>query len=279
MRRKTGAVRIGRMPGPAVLALLAVLLAAPAAAGTIRMAGTGGAIGGMRPLVEAFEKSHPGAVVVIPSVLGSGGAIRALLDGKLDVALSARPLKDEERRGGLEEAAYARTPFIFAVHGMTRISNLTSADLAGIFEGTKTAWPDGTPVRPILRPSTDADVETVRGISPRVAAALDKAMRREGMILAMSDREVADLLERNRGTFGALTLSLVEGEKRHVRVLSFNGVRPDAQALAEGRYPLSRTFTVVWRKGSPPEVCRFIKFVRSKAGMEILSRAGHVPSR
>ena len=98
----------------AIMTVLAFLAPAVFAEETIRVSGTGAAIGGMKLLGEAFGKKHPGVTVVVYPSLGSAGGIKAVAAGKLDLAVSARRVKEEEKVPGLVEKPYAKSPYIFA---------------------------------------------------------------------------------------------------------------------------------------------------------------------
>jgi ABC-type phosphate transport system substrate-binding protein len=87
--KRTGGYVTGarRMAGVSVAWIVPFFLGAamfpgPALAETVRISGTGGAIGGMRLLAEAFRKAEPGVDVFILPSLGSSGGIRAVLAGK-----------------------------------------------------------------------------------------------------------------------------------------------------------------------------------------------------
>jgi phosphate transport system substrate-binding protein len=72
----------------AVAFLLFVGLSVAAAFGaeTIRIGGTGSALGTMRALGEAFRKQYPNMEVVVVPGLGSGGGRKALMGGAPDIA-------------------------------------------------------------------------------------------------------------------------------------------------------------------------------------------------
>src|ERR1039458_1297365 len=83
------------------------LAAGPSAAqDTLRIGGTGSAIGMLQQVGDEFTAATGGKVEIIAS-LGSTGAIRALADGVIDIAVSARPLKADEAAAGLSEPRYA----------------------------------------------------------------------------------------------------------------------------------------------------------------------------
>ena len=159
--------RARRMAGVSVAWIVPFFLGAtlfpwPALAETVRISGTGGAIGGMRLLAEAFRKAEPGVDVIILQSLGSSGGIRAVLAGKLDIGLSARPLSPEEMAQGPRQTAYARTAFVFAVNPDVKRSDATLAEIIDIYAGRKTTWEDGTTLRLILRPAAEKFVRFVR---------------------------------------------------------------------------------------------------------------------
>jgi len=258
------------------LAILAVLLVSgprSAIAETIRISGTGGAIGTMRILGEAFRRANPGIRVAILPGIGSHGSVRAVLAGRLDVGLSARSLSGEERARGVVETRYARTPLVFGVNGTLKMTGLTLEGLAAIYAGERD-WENGNRIRLVLRPPEDTDIPALKRISPAMSAAVDIALRRKGMTMATTDHDAADAIESVPGAFGGTTLSLVLSEKRAFRVLALEGVVPSVRTMAERSYPYSKTFFMVTRKNIPASVRRFIDFVRSPAGAAILEKNG-----
>ncbi len=261
---------------PWAVAVLAVLLASgprSALAETIRISGTGGAIGTMRILGEAFRKTNPGIRVNILPAMGSSGSIKAVLAGRLDIGLSGRALSQEERDEGAVETRYARTPFVFAANGTLKMTGLTLEGLTAIFAG-KRDWEDGKRIRLVLRPREDSDIQVLKGMSPGMSAAVDIAMRRKGMIMATTDHDAADAVENVPGAFGGTTLSLVLSEKRALRIISLDGIVPSVRTMADRSYPYRKTFFMVTKINPPASVRRFIDFVRSPAGSSILAKNG-----
>ena len=166
---------------PWAVAILAVLiLSGPrnAVAEAIRISGTGGAIGTMRILGEAFGKNNPGIRVEILPVMGSSGSIRAVGAGRLDVGLSGRTLSAEERALGVVETKYARTPFVFGVNSAVKMTGLTLEGLAAIYSGDR-EWENGKRIRLVLRPPEDSDIPVLKSMSPAMRRAVDIAMRRK----------------------------------------------------------------------------------------------------
>lgn len=249
-----------------------------AAAETIRISGTGGAMETMRILGEAFRKTNPRFRIKLFPGMGSTGSVKAILAGRLDIGLSGGTLSGEERAKGLVATRYARTPFVFGVNKSLKMTGLTMEGAAAIYAGNRD-WEDGNRIRPVLRPPEDSDIPVLKGMSPAIREAVDIALRREGMMVCMTDQDAADAIETVPGGFGGTTLSLVLSEKRDIRILSLGGVTPSVRTLEERAYPYSKTFSMVTKTNPPPSVRRFIEFVRSPAGAAILAKYGQAPVR
>lgn len=101
--------RSSRVPATLGVCAAVALASSARAEEVVRVAGSGPALGMLARLRAAFERTQPGAVLVIAPSLGNAGDTRALAGGALDVGWSARPLNDEERALGLRDAPIART--------------------------------------------------------------------------------------------------------------------------------------------------------------------------
>jgi phosphate transport system substrate-binding protein len=243
---------------------------------TITIGGTGSALGGIRDVAHVFQKRHPDIVVKILPSLGSTGGIKAVLAGALSIALSARPLNSREKLAGASAVEYARTPFVFVRTAAAPERGLTLQEVVSIYAGELHAWPDHTPIRLIIRPEADADMELLKEISPEMEKAVEKALSREGMLVAMTDQENVDLLAKVKGAFGTSTLAQIISERRSLHALPLDGVEPSLAALAKGAYPYSKSFFAVTGPRSSPEARLFIEFLFSSEGKAILAKSGNL---
>ncbi len=245
----------------------------------VRIGGTGCALGGIQEAARVFHKKHPGTDFTFAPSLGSSGGIKAVLAGALDLGLSARPLSDEERKQGADAVEYARTPFIFVTSHHGRVMDLTLEDVVSIYAGETRTWPDGSPLRLVLRPAGDADTAYLKGMSPAMNGAVESALARQGMVTAITDQENAGAMGRLRGGFGAATLAQITAEHRPLRVLRMNGVMPSIAALADGSYPYYKILYAVTGPRAGRGTRAFIQFLFSPEGRAILARTGHLSPR
>lgn len=276
MRKLTATIfHYGRLLAFAIAGTATLFAGAAAAADEIRIGGTGNALGTMRLLGDAFGRQNPDMkVTVLPSV-GTSGAIKAVPKGSIDIGLSARPLTEEERKLGSIAVEYARTLLVFAVSAKSRVRALTLDQIADIYSGKMMNWPDGTQIRPVLRPIGEDITKQIKHMSPALDKALSAAEQRPGMPFATTDQEAADRTESIPGALSATTLALINSEDRPLRALTLNGVEPTAGNGASGKYPHARGFFLVTRPDPSAAAKRFIAFIQSPAGREILIRSGN----
>jgi phosphate transport system substrate-binding protein len=246
-----------------------------AAAEEIRIGGTGNALGTMHLLVEAFAKLHPEIKPVVLSSIGTSGAIKAVGKGAIEIGLSSRPLTEEEVRTGLTVTEYARSATVFAVQGQNKVTSITLDQIAAIYSGKLSTWPDGTAIRPVLRQPGDDNTRQVKGLSVIIDKSLALAEKRPGQIFAATDQEAADRMESVPGSLGVTTVALIRSEKRNLRALALDGVEPSPENANSGRYPIVKQFNFVLPKVPGAAVQEFLKFVRSPQGRKVLEQTGH----
>ncbi len=264
-----------RVSAYCVIAALTVFAsAAPvSAAEKLRMGGTGSATVLMKRLGAAFIASEPDTTVEVIPGLGSSGGIAATRDGALDISISARPLKPDET--GLVEIVAAITPYGF-VSSNSKPGNIAKADVAGFYRSTTATWPDGSPVRVILRPSSDSDTALLGQTFPGMADAIDQVRTRIDVPLAATDQDNLEMAKTVPGSLVGTSLAqmLTEQHQSKLRFLTIDGVEPTLENLESGAYPYSRPFRLVFSDKPAPLVLRFLEFVASSEGEKLLREAG-----
>jgi phosphate transport system substrate-binding protein len=136
---------------------------------------------------------------------------------------------------------------------------------------------DGTPIRVLRRPASDTDTTALAAASPAMARALAAAQRRPGLVTAGTDQDNADALEAVHGSFGAVTLAQFLSEKRRLALFALDGVEPTPEAVAAGRYPLSKLFFFVTRAEPAPAAAAFMGFVAGPEARAVLAGLGQEP--
>ena len=243
--------------------------------GTLKIGGTGAAVGTITQVAAAFQKKYPDVRFVFPPSLGSAGGIKAVIAGALDVGLNSRPLTEAERRHGLVVVEYARTPLLLVTSHKGAGVNFTLKQIASLYNGEIQSYPDGTPIRLIMRPEVEIDIHLVRGLSPEIDTAVHRAQSREGMSVAVTDHDNAEMLEKTRGAIGWMTMAQLISENLELAPLPIDNILPSQANFASGKYPLFRSFSVVTGAQPTPLAKSFLEFLFSAEGRAILLRNGH----
>jgi phosphate transport system substrate-binding protein len=149
-----------------------------------------------------------------------------------------------------------------------------SSEIARLYQSDRPTWADGTPIRIILRPSTDSDTWLLGRTFPGMSAAIDKIRKRADLSLAATDQDNADMAEKTPDSLVGATLTQVHTEKRHLRFVPIDGVAATLENYQSGAYPFGKTLYLVAGAKSPPAVERFAQFLQAPAGIVALHDVG-----
>lgn len=256
----------------------ALLVALPALAEVVHVGGTGSASMLMQELGAAYRRQHPGNEIhVMLPPPSSGGGLRMLAAGKLDLALAGRALKPEEQAQAGDVFKYARTPLVIVGRGGARKAGFTRSEIADLYAGRLTRWDDGTAIRLVMRSPYESDTLQLRNLSPAVDEAMRMAFERPGMAYAENDLDAVDLLTRTSGSVGTSTLGLLRAVNSSLQIYSLDGVMPTVQAMNEARYPLSKSIFVVVGRQPGAATRRFVEFLRTPEARKVLLRTDYLP--
>ncbi len=262
-----------------IVSSLIVSASGMAHAETLRIGGTGVALGGMILLGSAFEKQHPGTMVEVLPSLGSSGGIKALLAGAVDLSVASRELKEAEQEKGAQARLYATTPLAVVTSLDTDADAVTTQQLAQMYSGEMTHWPSGQPVRLVLRPVSETDTQILSSLSDAVSQAIVAAHERAGLLKATNDQENAETLERLEGSIGAVALGQIATENRRLKVLILNGVLPEAGGVAPQDATFSKSLYIVKTQNPSNMASQFFEFIFSEEAQSVLAATDHTPAR
>lgn len=230
----------------------------------VRIGGAGSAMGSMRALAEAFQKTHPDFQYELLPNAGSSGGIKAVVNGVLQIGLITRHSFAEEKANDLQVLEYGRTPLIF-ITNKPNVKGLKYSEITDIYAGRLNKWPDGQPVRLVLRPLKNADTLIFAKSSPEMNAALDAAHQRKGLTVAITADEAIEIVSRVPGSLCSSTLAV-------------DGVEPTLENLKNGRYPYYKPLYLTYDAAkSTALVNRFVEFVRSPQAQGLLAKWGSAP--
>lgn len=203
---------------------------------------------------------------------GSGSGIRAVSQGRCDIGLSSRKLKDEEKESGLKETILALDGIAIIVNPNNPVNDLSVTDIAKIYTGEITNWKDvGGNDAQIVLIGREAGSGTRDGFES-IMKTEDKCKYRQELT---STGDVITTVSQNPDAIGYASLASV---KNTVKALSVGSVAPSEATVKDGSYVIQRPFVLVTKEGSTlsPAAQAFFDYVTSSDASSIISEAGAV---
>ncbi|MBR5329671.1 MAG: phosphate ABC transporter substrate-binding protein [Firmicutes bacterium] len=213
-------------------------------------------------------------VTVTYNPTGSGSGITAVTEGRCDIGLASRNLKEEEKANGLTETVLAYDGIAVIVHKENTVSDLTVEDIAKIYTGEITNWKElGGNDAEIVVIGREAGSGTRDGFES-LTETEDLCNYRQELT---STGDVITTVSQNPGAIGYASLASVDDQ---VKILKVNGVVPSETTIKDGTYAVQRPFVLVTKADvALSEVAqKFFDYVTSADAAEIILGAGVVPA-
>ena len=222
-------------------------------------------------LGEYFTNENPD-VNFTYNPTGSGSGITAVLEGRCDIGLSSRALKDEEKAEGLVETVLAYDGIAIIVNPDNPLTDIDLDTLAKIYKGEITNWKDvGGSDEEIVVIGREAGSGTRDGFES-ITGTKDACVYRQELT---STGDVITAVSQNPAAIGYASLASV---KDTVKALSVGGVVPTEETVKDGTYPVQRPFVLVTKEGVElsETAQKFFDFATSIEAADIISAAGAV---
>ena len=203
---------------------------------------------------------------------GSGSGIKAVQEGRCDIGLSSRSLKDEEKAARLKETVLAYDGIAVIVSPENPVSDLDIATIAKIYTGEITNWKDvGGADSEIVVIGREAGSGTRDGFES-VTGTKDACKYRQELT---STGDVITSVAQNPNAIGYASLASV---KDSVKALSVGGVVPTEDTVRDGSYAIQRPFVLITREGEAlsETAQKFFDYVTSGEAADIIAAAGAV---
>ena len=195
----------------------------------------------MEILGEVFQEKTGNTVNYNPT--GSGSGIQAVSEGRCDIGLASRGLKDDEKSSGLTETVLAYDGIAVVVSPENPVSDLTIEQIADIYTGKITNWSEvGGNDAEIVLIGREAGSGTRDGFES-ITKTTDACQYRQELT---STGDVIATVSQNPNAIGYASLSAV---KESVKALSVGGVAPSEDTVKDGSYLIQRPFVLVTKDG------------------------------
>ena len=221
-------------------------------------------------LGEAFQNDTDISFTYNPT--GSGSGIKAVQEGRCDIGLSSRALKEEEASAGLTGTVLAYDGIAVIVNPENPVSDLDVETIARIYTGEITNWSElggnDAPVAALGREpgsGTRGAFEEIVGVEDACVYAAEYS----------STGDVIGNVASNPNAIGYASLSSVD---ESVKAAAVNGVACTEDTVKDGSFPIQRPFLMVAKEGAElSEAAQtFLNYSMSAEVAELIAAAGAV---
>ena len=221
-------------------------------------------------LGEAYEQKTSVTVTYNPT--GSGSGIKAVGEGRCDIGLSSRALKDEEKASGLAQTILAYDGIAIIVNPANPINDLSLEQIAKVYTGEITNWSElGGDDAEIVLIGREAGSGTRDGFES-ITGTTDACQYRQELT---STGDLITTVAQNPNAIGYASLASV---KDTVKALDVEGVTPSEETVKDGSYLVQRPFVLVTKEGVELSAAAqdFFNYITSTEANEIIAGAGVV---
>ena len=222
-------------------------------------------------LTEGFAEVEPG-VTVSYDPTGSGAGITGATDKTLDIGLSSRALKDDEK-ADVEGTTIALDGIAIIVNNASKVEDLTVDQLKQMFTGEITNWSEvGGDDGEIVLIGREAGSGTRDGFESIVDVKDSCKYAQE----LTATGAVISAVEANPLAVGYASLSAV-GDT--VKMVTVGGVECSEETVKDGSYEVQRPFVFVTNKSVTlsEQAQAFFDFATSADAADLIRTAGAVP--
>ena len=222
-------------------------------------------------LTEGFAEVEPG-VTVSYDPTGSGAGITGAADKTLDIGLSSRALKDDEK-ADVEGTTIALDGIAIIVNNASKVEDLTVDQLKQMFTGEITNWSEvGGDDGEIVLIGREAGSGTRDGFESIVDVKDSCKYAQE----LTATGAVISAVEANPLAIGYASLSAVGNT---VAMVTVEGVECSEATVKDGSYKIQRPFVFVTNKSVAlsEQAQAFMDFAASKDAADLIRTAGAVP--
>lgn len=228
---------------------------------------------------EVFKELYPDLSITVKKT-GSGDGAAALIDGRCDIAMMSRFMKEKEFQQAIEKGVFpvahviAMDGVCIVVHPSNSISEIRTDQVRDIYMGKITNWKQlggaDMPIVPISRDTSSGTYESFHTL------VMHNEKMASNVEYVNSNPQAHARVRTTPGAIGYVGIGFLD---RNVKALKVDGVLPTRSTISKGIYPVSRPL-FLFTNGYPKlgsAVHAFCSFYLTEKGQEIIEAKGFVP--
>jgi phosphate transport system substrate-binding protein len=235
----------------------------------------------MLPLAEAlsqeYMKANPGISVYVYGG-GTGGGIKALSRGEVDIAMSSRKISPEEIKSIADKFYSIAVNYLIAKDALciyanksNKIKDLSFNQVKDIFSGKITNWKevggDDAAIIPIIR---NPNSGTYTYFKQHVL--VDREYSSNCLVRSSFD----DLQKEISSSKYSIGIGGIGGSQ-NLNHLKIDGIEAIEENVINDRYPISRYLYFYTAKSAAGYIKDFIDWTLSAEGQKVIKKSGYIP--
>jgi len=239
---------------------------------TVMISGSSSVFPVIDGLKDIYMDRHPGVNVQVEQG-GSGVGIANVRDGLVDVGMSSRNPKEEEKP--LFETVLCLDGIAVVVNRENPVKDLTEEQIAGIYKGEITNWAQvggrDAGITLVTREATSG----TRGAFEEMV--LDSRIIDDRLCLVQnSTGNVGIAVEYDRNAIGYISLGVVD-HFAGLKAAAVGGVAATEANMQSGDYPLARSYLLLTKDKPEGRVKAFLDFVtKDPEALQFIRNANYV---
>jgi phosphate transport system substrate-binding protein len=213
-------------------------------------------------------------------------AFERLVNGDVDIIFMAEPSEEQMDFARLQGVDLTLTPigkeaFVFFVHKDNPVKELSVEEIQGIYSGKIMNWKEvggeDEEIRAFQRPegsgSQSALIRFMGNVPIMDPPSKDIVTGMGGII-----RETTNYQNRQNAigfSFRHFSEEMVQNGK--IKNIAVNGVLPTEEYIQNDTYPVVANFYAITANSENPHLSKFIQWMQSEQGQEIVERSGYIP--
>ena len=189
-------------------------------------------------------------------------AIKCVNAGIADIGMCSKQLN---KNYDFTEYELGREGIVVAVHPSNNISDLTTEEIKGIFDGNVTNWNqlggENKPINVFVREEGSGTLDAFKTTVMNKTPILNEA------IVLNSQGSIKQSIEQDTSSIGIVSFSYLD---ENIKAVSVDGTYPSEESIADGSYMIQRPFLLLIKEDSTNETQNFINWLNSSQAKEVL---------
>ena len=224
----------------------------------------------MEKEAEKFKEENVGINVEI-NQLGSSAGIKDAITGTVQIGMSSRDLKEQEKAEGLIEVEIAYDGIAIITNKSNKIKSLTMTQVKDIYTGKITNWKDVGGKDGAIVVVSREDGSGTRDAFQEIVGYTSEELVKDAQI-GDGSGNIKTTVSGNEHAIGFISFEYIDDSINAVKI---DNVEPTASNVKNDSYKVSRPFLLVYKEDNLKENGnKLINFILSEEGQKIVEENG-----